>query len=218
MALLRPLLLAAALTACATARWEPTGDQAQPDAGTTTQVDAPRQTGSADASMSGGCTQAFTGTLASWSFATETGTQPSTPVTTKAPGVTAGPIERAPALTPVSGANAMNSSNWPLTTQPDPTKNYKLTIAPPSGCTLSITGLAIDAKASATGPTMAAVTTSVDSYGQQTAISTALASTPALSIPAQTAMIELRVSGYGANATTGTLRLQGTFTLTGSLQ
>lgn len=213
---LRLLLLTTLLGACATARQEPREGQEQPDA-SAASPDAPRQSGTADAPQTGGCTNAFTGVLATWDFAAETGNQASTAVKSTATGVVAGSIERATALTPVSGANAINSSNWPTAAQPDPAKHYKLTIAPPSGCTLQITSLAIDARASATGPAMAAVTTSVDSYGQQLAIAPTAMSTPAMSIPAQTTMVELHVSGYSASATTGTFRLQGLFTVSGSL-
>jgi hypothetical protein len=216
--LLRTLLVTAALTACATAQMdEKRGDQAQPDSGTT-QADAPKQSGSPDAPAAGGCTSAVTGTLATWDFIAEPGNQASTPVKTVATGVVAGPVERAAVLTPVSGANAINSSNWPTTAQMDPTKHYKLTITPPSGCKLSITAVAIDAKASATGPTTAVVGTSADNYGGMATISTSVASAPSIAVTNQTATVELHVCGYGASSTSGTLRLQGTLSITGSLQ
>src|SRR5262245_11016917 len=117
MAPLRALPLIAVtaiLGACAHARTEPGGDdqQAQPDAATP-RPDAPRQS-TADA-PSTGCASAFTGVLATWDFATQPGNQASTPVKTAAPGLVAGPIERASTLTPVSALNAINSSNWPIT-------------------------------------------------------------------------------------------------------
>jgi hypothetical protein len=216
------MLLVSTLVGCATARMEPTGgdQQAQPDAGTS-RADAPRQSGTVDAGTgggSGGCANAVTGTLATWDFATQPGNQASTAVKTAAAGVVAGAIERAPALTPVSGSNAMNSSNWPVAAQPDPTKHYKLTLAPPSGCTLSITAIAIDARASTTGPTMAAVATSVDSYGSNVTISTAAASAPVMAVANQSGMVEVHVLGYGASGTAGTLRLQGSLSVSGSLQ
>jgi len=189
---------------------------ARVDARQSGNTDAPAT--ETDAPMQGGCTQAFTGALATWSFAAEPGNQVMTAASATAPGVVAGAIERAGTLTAVSGANAINSSGWPLTTQPDPLKHYRLTIAPPTGCGLQITALSIDAKSSTTGPTMAVVQTSIDSFVQQTALSTATVSTPAMSLPAQTQMIELHVSGFSASSSAGTMRLQGTFTITGSLQ
>jgi hypothetical protein len=219
MTLVRMLWVGVLVGACATARMEPTGgDQQQPDAGTTVRPDAPRQMGTADAASTGGCASAVTGTLATWDFAAEPGTQASTAVKTAATGIVAGAVERAPALTPVSGVNAMNSSNWPTAAQPDPAKHYKLTLAPPAGCTLSITAIAIDAKASTTGPTLAAVATSVDSYASNVTISTTAASAPVMSVANQSAMVEVHVFGYAAGGTAGTLRLQGTLSVSGSLQ
>ncbi len=203
-------LLVATLGACASARNEPHDDV---DAA----IDAPSGSGMRDAAQAG-CAQAFTGVLATWDFTGQPGNQASTAVKTTAPGVVAGPVQRATGLTAVSGADAINSSNWALTAQPDPTKYYAFTIAPPSGCTIAISALSIDAKASGTGPAMAVIATSIDSYVQTTAISTAAKSTPSLAPPPQVASIELRVFGYGATATAGTLRLQTTLSVTGSLQ
>src|SRR5689334_24648604 len=112
MALLRTLLLTAGLAACATARTEPgnrDGDdqQVMSDAAMA-RADAPAQS-TADAPTSNtGCTQVFTGVLATWDFASESGTQASTIPKNVASGVVASPIQRAAALTAVSGANAIN--------------------------------------------------------------------------------------------------------------
>lgn len=207
----RICLLVAALGACASARSEPRDDV---DAA----IDAPQGSGSADAATPTGCANAFTGVVATWDFTGEAGNQQSTAVKTTATGVVAGPVQRAIGLTPVSGANAINSSNWSTAAQPDLTKYYALTIAPPSNCTLAITMVAIDARASGTGPAMASVATSADGYALKAAVSTAAASTAAVAVPAQGAQVELRIYGYGASATAGTLRLQTTLSITGSLQ
>jgi hypothetical protein len=206
-------LLTMWLAACATAAEPPGGSGAGEDA----SIDATTSTGSADGAMPG-CAQAFAGTLATWDFTTEPGNQPSTAVKMTATGVTAGPIQRAPTLTTVAGANSINSSNWSTAAQPDTSKYYAFTITPPSGCTLSIATLALDAKASPTGPAMAAVATSINAFTQPVAISTAVPSTPSLATAAQSSMIEVRVFGFGAMATNGTLRLQGTLSIMGSLQ
>lgn len=210
MALRRTGLVMMWLAGCATAA-EPPASSAD------ASIDAITSTGGADAATTG-CAQAFTGTLATWDFAAEPGNQPSTAVKMAATGVTAGPVQRAPTLTTVAGTNSINSSNWTTATQLDSSKYYAFTVTPPSGCALSITSLAIDAKASPTGPAMAAVATSLNAFTQPVAISTAMASTPSLSTAAQSSMIEVRVFGFGATATNGTLRLQGTLTVMGSLQ
>jgi hypothetical protein len=202
-------LLVATLGACASARNEPTGDV---DAA----IDA-NGSGSRDAASTG-CAQPFSGVLATWDFSGEAGNQASTAVKTTAPGVVAGAVQRAPGLTAITGANAINSSNWALAAQPDLTKYYALTIAPPNGCTLALTMVSIDAKASNTGPAMGGVATSVEGYAKTTAVSTAAPSSATLMPPPQVAPIELRVYGYGATAVAGTLRLQTTLSISGALQ
>jgi hypothetical protein len=123
--------------ACARGRSdEPVVDGAVADApaqGDARPIDAPPSSGT--------CAQAFTGTLATWSFAGQAGNQASTPATSQATGVTAGPVTRAAALTAVGGLDSINSNNWPLTATRDATKYYTFTLAPPAGCTLSITGV-----------------------------------------------------------------------------
>lgn len=211
-----PLLLVV-LAGCATAREESRGNSdANDSVDAAVQVDAPHSM--ADAGATGSCANAFTGVLATYSFSGATGNQASQPVTSTATGIAAGPITRASGLTPVSGATSINSSNWSLGATLDPAKYYALTLTPPSGCTLSLTGAAIDAKASGTGPAMAAVGTSADSFAATVSISTAAPSTPALSVSNASSVIELRVYGFAATATGGTLRLQNTLTVSGSLQ
>lgn len=207
----RMCLLVTALAACASARNEPRGE-------TDASIDAPKGSGSADAAVPTGCAQPFPGVLATWDFAAEAGNQPSTAVTTTATGVVAGPVARSASLTPVSGQSSINSSAWSLAAQPDLTKYYTLAITPPNGCTLAITTIAIDAKASGTGPAMASIATSVDNYAEQTAISTAAPGSAAVTTDPQIVATELRVYGYGATAAGGTLRLQTTLSITGSLQ
>ena len=208
-------MLALPLAACASAHTDPAAIEA--DASVTPMVDAPKQSGNMDAPAEVGCMQTFTGALATWDFTAEPGMQAMTAVKTSAPGIVAGPIERASVLTAVSGLNAINSSNWPLGLLPDPAKHYRVTITPPSGCSLQITAMSIDAKSSATGPAMAILQTSVDGYAQPTVLSTSMLSAPAMSMPAETQMVELRVSGFAASSAAGTMRLQGTFVISGSL-
>lgn len=204
------------LAACASAS-ESSGGQvdaaAGDDAATQPNKDAAQPGADAPA---GGCANAFTGTLATWDFSGEPGTQASTAAASTATGVSAGAVTRSAALTAVSGANAINSSNWPIAAQPDATKYYAMTLTAPAACTLSITSLAIDAKASGTGPTMAGVGSSLDSFAQLVGISTSAPSTAAMAL-GDTATIELRVFGYAASGTAGTLRLQTTLSVVGSV-
>jgi len=183
------------------------------DAAVQGAADAPKQ---ADAPPADPC--AFSGVMVTYAFAGAAGNQASTAASSTATGVTASPVTRAATLTAVSGANSINSSNWPTAATIDPTKYYSFSITPPSGCALTLTSAAVDAKASGTGPASAAIATSVDSYATTAAVSTAAASTPTLSVSGATSAVEIRIYGYGATATGGTLRLQTTLTISGSLQ
>jgi len=185
-------------------------DDAPPGRGDASRADAPERP---DAPANA-C--AFSGVLATWSFAGDAGSQASTPATSSAQGFTAGDVHRATTLTAVSGANSMNSSNWPSSASRDDTKYYTLTITPPSGCMLDITSAAIDAKSSGTGPTKASVATSADSFGPGQTVSTTAASTPSLTVTNQAAAVEIRIYGWTASGSAGTMRLQNTLTLTGS--
>ena len=212
--MVRRLAVVLAVVGCARGRTEePAVDAANADS-------SPMRDGPAIDSVTGGgsCTAAFTGTLATWSFAGETGNQASTAVTTKAAGITAGAVTRAAGLTAVTGTGSINASNWPLTAQRDPTKYYAFTITPPAGCTLSITGASIDAKSSGTGPASGAVSTSVDNYATTTAVSTFAPGTVALTVTNAPGMVEVRVYGFAATAAGGTLRLQNALSIDGQLK
>jgi hypothetical protein len=218
------LLIAACSIGCASAREEPI-DNGPLDAAMSGSdarlVDAqsPDASGSSTGSDSGptsGC--AFAGVLATWTFTNEAGNQASTAVGSSATGVTATAVQRSAGLTPVSGANSINSSSWPTAATPDLTKYYTFSVTPPAGCMLAITTLAIDAKASGTGPAMASAGTSVDAFAQKTTLSTSAPGTITLNTTPTTNAVEVRVFGYSAGAAGGTLRLQTTLTIDGSIQ
>ena len=156
--------------------------------------------------------------LATYSFASAAGNQASTAASSTATGVTAAPITRAATLTAVSGANSINSSNWATSATLDPTKYYTFSITPPNGCTMILTSAAIDAKASGTGPASAAIATSGDTFMATSSVSTSAPSTPALTVVGANGSSEIRIYGYAASATGGTMRLQTTLTISGSLQ
>jgi hypothetical protein len=218
------LLLAGAL-GCARGTEQKGGPNPMPDAansnvdaagGTDSQppIDSAQPTIDAPA---GSCAMPFSGVLATWSFAGQTGSETQVASSSTAPGVTAGAVKRAAAINATTGSGSINSNGWASTAQVDPTKYYTFTITPPSGCALDLTSLAIDAKSSATGPAMAAVGTSSDSYAQTSTVGTAAASTPSLSVSGATGMIEVRVFGFSASSSSGTMRVQNTLTISGAL-
>jgi hypothetical protein len=159
---------------------------------------------------------AFTGVLATYAFAGETGTQAQTVATTMATGVTAGPFTRAATLTATSGANSMNSTNWPTAAQVDLTKFYAFTITPPSGCEMTVSTIALDVKSSGTGPATGALATSSDNFATFKTLSTGAPSTVTASVTAN-ALLEVRVYGYSATSTGGSMRVQSTLTINGML-
>lgn len=191
----------------------------------TTPIDAPPGNAHVDAAVDGkpgdGSAStnpcAFSGALATYSFAGETGSQTQTAATTTATGITAGPIQRAATVTATSGANSINSTNWSTAAQVDPTKFYTFTIAPPSGCGMTISTIAIDVKSSGTGPATGALATSSDNFATFKTLSTGAPSTVTASVTAN-AMLEVRVYGYSATSTGGTMRVQSTLTVNGTLQ
>ncbi|MDQ3336857.1 MAG: hypothetical protein M4D80_16955 [Myxococcota bacterium] len=212
----RTVLLIALVAACARGRSdEPVVDGATADGPEGSSVDAPR----VDAPTSTGtCAQAFTGTLATWSFAGQAGNQASTPATSQAMGITAGAVTRSAALTANAGTNSINASNWPLTATRDATKYYAFTIAPPAGCTLSITGVNIDVSSSGTGPASAQIATSADNYVAASTVSTTTAGLVAATVTDASAMVEVRVYGYAATAAGGTMRIQTSLSVAGQLK
>jgi len=186
------------------------GDGSSGDTDGSTQRDAPESSGS--------CTSPFTGVLATWDFTGAAGNQASTSSSMTATGVSAGDVARSASVTASSGSNSINSSNWTTGASPDPTKFYTFGLQPPNGCSMSLTSLAVDAKASGTGPAAASVATSDDSFTAMSTVAPNSTSTPSLSVNASTAMVEIRIYGYSATGTSGTMRIENTLTVSGSLQ
>lgn len=191
-----------------------TQDSSMPDSGSADT--APPDTGPPS---DGGCAQhGFVGALATYNLSAQTGSEVSAPATATAAGVTAGVLTRASGLTPVSGAGSINSSNWSLATNADPTKYYTFTVTPPAGCTLALTTLALDVSKSGTGPASGSVATSVDAFATHTmAFAGTSTGNVSFSTVSGSSAIEVRVYGYAATATGGTWRIQNTMTLNGTI-
>jgi len=77
--------------------------------------------------------------------------------------------------------------------------------------------MAIDVSSSSSGPANASVGTSADTFAHAVTISTSVPSMPALTASA-TSALEVRIYGFAATATTGTMRVQNTLSVTGALQ
>jgi len=170
-----------------------------------------------DSAAPGAC--AFAGELVSFDLAKLSGTPSTVAPTAVGPGVVATPLRRV-GVTAASSAGALNSSGWP-TGALDPAKHFAFSITPPSGCKLTATTLTIDLKASSTGPTQASVGTSADGYAHLEAIALVAAggatSVPLVGGSGASGSVEVHVFGFAADATTGTLRIQDTLSVTGTL-
>ncbi len=179
---------------------------------------SPDGSGGVDAgSGSSACTAPFSGVLATWTFVGASGTQTATNVATTATGVSATAISRSPALAPAAGLDSISAGNWPQIGTLDSQSYFTASITSPTGCHVVVTALGVDAKSSNTGPMMAAVGTSADAFAAPVTISTSTPSTPALTA-ASTGQLELRIFGFAATASGGTMRIQNTLTVTGRVQ
>ncbi len=166
-----------------------------------------------DAGSSSSC--GTTGTLVSYDFSGQPGNQTATAATSKIAGITAGSMARSTSVTATSGTNSINGSNW-STSGIDTSRYYTFTITP-SSCSLDITSISIDTKASTTGPSAAAIATSEDAFATKTSFTPGNATTVSLSVTGATKPVEVRVYGFTASGTAGTWRVQNTLTATGSL-
>lgn len=122
----------------------------------------------------------FAGALVTFDLSSQSGSETSAASTSSAAGATGGPITRSTGLTAASGSGSINSSGWSQGTTADQSLYYTFTVTPAAGCTITLTSLAIDVKASSTGPASVQVGTSVDSY---TALSTPIAGTSTGTVP-----------------------------------
>jgi hypothetical protein len=207
-----------------------TGDPDAADSGdidgttdTGSMIDAGLSDASQDATLDAGadssslCNSMFMGTLATWDFTGEPGNQASTAAKSVAQGITATAVSRANTITPVAGTNSINGSGWSLS-KLDGTRYYTFTITPAAKCALDISSVAIDTKASNTGPADGAIATSDDSFVSATHFGPNSSTTVNLSVSGSTKAVEIRIYGYNASSAQGTLRVQNTLTISGALK
>jgi hypothetical protein len=167
-----------------------------------------------DASSGTACSGS--GTLVTYDFSSEPGNQTSTLAASSMSGVTVSAITRASAITAVAGTGSMNASNWSMSGI-DTTRYFTFSITPSGACSLDITSIAIDTKASSTGPASVAIATSDDSFATKTSVTVNTSVTAKLSVSGSTKALEVRVYGFDATGTAGTMRIDNTLTVTGAL-
>jgi hypothetical protein len=190
--------------------------EASLDDGSTTPDTGAMEAGPSDSSST--CPgHGFTGALVTFDLTGQTGSETSAAAKSSATGVMGGALSRASGLTAVAATGSIDSSGWSLGTTADPTLYYTFTVTPAAGCSVALTSLAIDVKASATGPANVDVGTSVDNYA---ALSTPVAGTSIGTVTlsaSAAAPISVHVFGYGATSSAGTLRIESTMTLSGTI-
>jgi hypothetical protein len=190
------------------------GVEAGPEAGLDASDGAADAAAEADA---GGCPDTITGTLATYDLSSLSGISTSGPATSVATGITAADITRSAVLKPESATGAINSSNWSLGAL-DTTRYYTFTITPPAKCAMAITSVSLNTGASGTGPVSGDVATSADSFTSTSAFTPGTTTNVTLTVTGATTAIEVRVYGYNATGTGGTMRIQNTMTVSGSLK
>ncbi len=179
--------------------------------------DAGPETGVTDSGCVGHGT---TGALVTFDLSSQSGSETTAAATKSATGVTGGAtLARASGLTAVSGSGSINSSGWPTSTTATATDYYTLTVTPAAGCSVTLSSIALDVKASSTGPAKGDVATSADTFGTHTA-SFAGTATPTVALTGVTGTgpIEVRFYGYAATGSSGTFRIENTLTLSGSIE
>jgi hypothetical protein len=160
----------------------------------------------------------FSGVLVTFDLSQESGNEASVTPASTAAGVSVGPLKRSSALSSVSGSGSINASGWATAASLDPARYYTFTVTPPAGCAATFTTLSVDSRASATGPSTAAAGTSADNFASPVTFSPGGVSSVAVTGAAgATGAIEVRIFGYAAGSTGGTLRIASTLTLSGSL-
>ena len=187
-------------------RSEAAPDTGTPDTGTP-------DTGPTD----GGCAiSGYSGVLATFDLGNQPGGELSAAPTSTASGVSGSSLSRSSSLVPNGGSGSINSSNWPASF--DASRYYTFSITPSAGCTLSLTTLSLQVRASASGPSAGSVATSADTFAARQAMPAIGTASIALGGASGASAIEVRIYGYGASSATGTFRLENTLTLAGTIR
>ena len=158
----------------------------------------------------------YSGTLAIFDLTGQPGSEVSAAATSTACGIVAGDLTRASAIKAVSGKDSINGSGWGSGSSADGTRYYTFSLTPGAGCSLDVKSVDLDVKASGTGPTTADVATSADSFGKHSASFAGTSSGTTTVSATGSGAIEVRVYGYGASGSGGTLRIQNTMSVSGS--
>jgi hypothetical protein len=164
--------------------------------------------------------QGYSGALVTFDLTAQPGNEASASAASSASGVTAGALTRSSALSASAStaSGSINTTNWPTTATPDTSRYYTFTITPSATCAVTLATMAIDVRASATGPATASVATSADGFASRATFAGSGTANVAITGASNTSgAIEVRIYGYSATSSGGTFRIQNTLTLSGSI-
>ena len=160
----------------------------------------------------------FAGILAKYDLSALSGSAAKADPTTVNGGIVATAIVRSN-VAAASASGGLNASGWPTAAAVDATKYFSFKLTAPAGCAFKTSTVAVNLKASGSGPANGSVATSADAFAGQTAASTAGTSLT-LPIVADTGAgqtLEVRIYGYAAAGASGTLRVDNLVTVSGAL-
>ncbi len=130
--------------------------------------------------MDGGCAASgYSGVLATFELGNQPGGELSVAPTATANGVSGSSLSRSISLVPNAGSGSINSSNWPASF--DPSRYYTFSVTPSAGCTLSLTTLSPQLRASASGPSAGGVATNADTFATRQTTPTVIGADPSRS-------------------------------------
>jgi hypothetical protein len=95
--------------------------------------------------------------------------------------------------------------------------SYTFALTPGAGCSLDLKSVDLDVKASGKRPTTGDLATSADSFTEHSASFAGTSKGTATVSATGSGALEIRVYGHGASGTGGTLRIQNTMIVSGSL-
>ena len=162
------------------------------------------------------CPAVFKGTLLTFDFTGEPGSQASTAPVTAAGGLTAGSISRV-GVAANAGSNSINATGWTTASSPDGSRYYTFTLTPHPKCALDISSVSLDTSSSGTGPINGAIATSDDAFAAAAAFNTGVLTSVNVTVSKSGKAVEIRVYGFNASMAVGTMRIQSKLTVSGAL-
>ncbi len=175
--------------------------------------------GASDSSTPTCAAHGFSGVLATFDLVGQPGNEDVAPATSVAAGVRVGSLSRSTALNASAATGSISSTNWGMGQSADPNTYYALVITPTSGCSIDATSLALDMRSSNAGPESIEVATNADGFARHFGTFGGTGTTTvAFPRVGGAGPLEIRIYGYGASSSVGTLRIQNVPILSGEIR